>query len=123
MPSARTRLGLHGEDLAARYVTDFHGYVVRERNYHCRYGEIDLVCLDGRVLVFCEVKLRRSTAFGEPEDALTPAKIGRLVRSAQTYVAAHGLDEVDWRLDLVAIVLDGHGQAARLTLYRGVGGD
>lgn len=123
MPTARTRLGLHGEDLASRYVVEQHGYVVRERNYHCRYGEIDLICLDGRVLVFCEVKLRRSTAYGEPEDALTPAKLGKLVRSAQTYVAAHALDEAEWRLDLIAIVLDARGQVSRLTLYQGVGGD
>ncbi len=109
--------------MAARYVTELHGYVVRERNYHCRYGEIDLICFDGQVLVFCEVKLRRSTAYGEPEEALTPAKLAKLVRSAQTYVAVHALDEVDWRLDLVAIVLDARGQVSRLTLYQGVGGD
>ena len=121
MGSYRSSLGTRGEDLAAAYLQGC-GYSMVSRNYRCRYGEIDLICTHEGTLVFCEVKLRRSEDFGAPEEAVTPRKLSRLTLAAQTYLAAHGQENADWRLDVVALQLDRRGAVARTTLYQGVGG-
>lgn len=121
MSTFRTRLGARGEELAARFL-EAQGYTVRERNYHCRYGEIDLICAHGEQVVFCEVKLRRSDAYGTPEEAVTERKLGRLARTAQTYLAEREAEDADWRIDVVAIEVDRRGAVVRTALYQGVGG-
>ena len=81
MSTYRGGLGARGEDIAAAFL-QAHGYTIQRRNYRCRYGEIDLVCTHDAVLVFCEVKLRRSNSFGMPEEAITPRKLARLALAA-----------------------------------------
>lgn len=120
MSAYRSALGTRGEEIAAAFLAP-QGYEVIERNYHCRYGEIDLICTHGGVTVFCEVKLRRSTAFGTPEEAITPRKLEKLVLSAQTYLAERDRGDADWRIDVVAIELDRRGAVARTELYQGIG--
>jgi putative endonuclease len=68
--AARQGLGRTGEHLAAEALTST-GYHILERNFRCRHGEIDLVAEDEHDLVFVEVKARRGTSYGRPEDALT----------------------------------------------------
>ena len=78
--------GARAEALAAAHLAR-HGLVVAERNYRVRGGEIDLVCRDGRTLVFVEVRLRRNGAFGGAAASITAAKRHRLVLAAQHYLA------------------------------------
>ena len=66
-------MGAWGEDLALRYLIK-HGYRLVERNYRTRRGEIDLIVRKEEALVFVEVKLRSSTSFGDPLEAVTPRK-------------------------------------------------
>ena len=77
---AKDALGRYGEDVAARHLAEA-GLVVLERNWRCREGEIDIVARDGDVLVVCEVKTRRDTAYGSPLEAVTPRKAARLRRA------------------------------------------
>lgn len=121
MGNYRSSLGMRGEEIAARLL-EGQGYTVLERNYRCRYGELDLVCRHGAALVFCEVKLRRSADFGAPEEAITPRKLERLTLAAQTYLAEHEQDDADWRFDVVAIELDRRGAVIRTALYQGIDG-
>jgi len=116
----RAALGAHGEDIATDLLRA-RGYTIEGRNYHCRYGELDLICRHGSTVVFCEVKTRRSAIYGAPEEALTPRKLARLMLAAQTYLAAHDLEDADWRLDVVAIELDRRGAVSRTALYQAVG--
>ena len=120
MSTYRGALGARGEDIAAAFL-QAHGYTIQARNYRCRYGEIDLVCTHGTALVFCEVKLRRSDSYGTPEEAVTPRKLARLALAAHSYLAAHGLEEADWRIDVVALELDRRGAVTRTALYQAVG--
>jgi putative endonuclease len=83
----RRALGVSGEDAAAAWY-EANGYEVVARNWRCRDGELDLVVRKGRVIVFCEVKTRNSTAFGVPAEAVTHQKRARLRR-----LAARWLDE------------------------------
>ena len=119
MSASRAAWGRRGEELAAGFLQR-RGYEILCRNVHCRYGEIDLVCRDGATLAFCEVKLRRSDRFGLPEEGVTPRKLQRLILSAQTYLVGQGLEDADWRIDVVAIDLDRSGALVRATLHQGV---
>src|SRR5665213_1943374 len=82
----RGALGKFGEDVAVRHLRA-PGLTVVARNWRCREGEVDIVALDGDVLVMCEVKTRRGVGFGTPLDAVTPAKAARLRRLALRWLA------------------------------------
>ncbi len=110
------RIGRLGEDLAARYLQS-QGYRILERNYRCRDGEIDLVAVDGSCLVFVEVRTRRSTRFGTPEESVTPWKKDKLLRAAQSYVAERGWEGF-WRIDLLAIEISPKGSIKRINLVK-----
>ena len=88
-PDARRRLGDAGEALVARWY-ESRGFVVVDRNWRCREGELDLVCADPSTLVFCEVKTRRSTAFGSPLEAVTIAKQRRIRVLARKWLDEQG---------------------------------
>src|SRR5579862_6099400 len=82
----RARLGRGGESLAATWL-GAHGYRVIERNWRCPYGELDLIAQDDTgTLIGVEVKTRRGTAMGAPEEAITPVKRRRLLTTLQLYV-------------------------------------
>ncbi len=87
--AARRALGAAGEQQAASWY-EAQGYVVLDRNWRCREGELDLVVRRGRELVFVEVKTRRTDRFGIPAEAVTPAKQRRLRVLAGRYLEATG---------------------------------
>lgn len=107
------RVGAAGEELAARELAR-RGYVIRERNWRCAAGEVDLVAEQDDALVFVEVKTRRSNQFGAPEESITFAKRAHLIAAAQTYLQEHQLQDCDWRIDVVAIELGPHGRVQRI---------
>lgn len=109
---ARIDLGHRGEDLAARrYERD--GYRILDRNYCCGAGEIDIIARRGDTLVFCEVKTRRTDYFGDPAEAVTPAKQARLRRLAMIWLSQHPARGVKLRFDVVSIIDDGRGSRVR----------
>lgn len=100
----RRRQGQYGEDIAVQYLLQ-RGYRIAERNVHVgRIGEIDIVAWDGDVLVFVEVKFRRSLRYGEPEAAITWKKQEALRRAAEGYCFAKEIVGVECRFDVVAIM-------------------
>ncbi|MFH1084405.1 MAG: YraN family protein [Chloroflexota bacterium] len=117
--SYRQRIGRRGEDLACQAL-EHRGYAIIARNWRCGAGEVDIVARDGDCWVFVEVKTRRSRTLGVPELALTSPKLARLRMAALQYLGEHGLDQVDWRIDLTAIELDGRGEPERLHVVAGI---
>ena len=97
-------IGQGGEDRAARFL-EKRGFHILTRNFHCRGGEIDLVCRDGKVLVFVEVRLRRNAGYGGAGASITASKQRRIILAAQHYLAANTKTECDCRFDCV--LLDG----------------
>ena len=77
--------GAHAEALAATFL-ERHGLAVLERNFRVRGGEIDLICREGKALVFVEVRLRRRGDFGGAAASITASKRRRLVLAAQHYL-------------------------------------
>lgn len=96
--------GDSAEDIAADYLTE-RGYRIRDRNSKAAAGEIDLVAEKGRLLVFVEVRYRRSVGFGSPEETVTPAKQRRVVLSALEYACRHKLlDQRVIRFDVLSVL-------------------
>ena len=105
MTEQRQRLGASGEKLAAQWY-EANGYEVLDRNWRRREGELDLVVRRNRTIVFCEVKTRRSDAFGSPGESVTRTKRARVRRLAAMWLQDSPVRPREIRFDVVA-VLDG----------------
>ena len=101
--NANQDLGQRGENAAVRYLTGL-GWSVLARNWRCAGGELDIVAHDGHQHVVCEVKTRRSVAYGTPADAITRDKADRLRRLSQRWAAEHGVRGDRIRIDLIGLV-------------------
>jgi putative endonuclease len=115
--AARQGLGRTGEHLAAEALTNT-GYHILECNFRCRYGEIDLVAEDGHDLIFVEVKTRRGTSYGRPEDALTFYKRRKLLEVASYYLDLHTCSDRSWRIDVVAVQFSRSGKLEEIRIYQ-----
>ena len=115
--AARQGLGRTGERLAAGELIR-QGYHVLEQNFRCSYGEIDLVAEDEQDLIFVEVKTRRGSAFGLPEEAVTLRKQRKIAQVASYYLDLHACSERSWRIDVVAVQLDRGGKLEEIRVYQ-----
>lgn len=101
---ARLPLGLRGERFTARYLRR-KGYLIAAGGRRSRYGEIDLVAIWRKdVVVFVEVKTRRSTFAGHPAESIDAAKQRRLCRTGLEFLKSYGLLEHPARFDVAALV-------------------
>jgi putative endonuclease len=98
--SRNQSIGRWGEQAAAEYLCE-HGYEITGRNIRTPYGEIDLIALQGGIMVFIEVKARTSRAFGPPEVAVTPRKQAHMLACAEYYAQQHEIDH--WQIDVIAV--------------------
>jgi putative endonuclease len=114
----RHHLGRLGERLAAEHLERL-GFAIVARNHRTRYGEIDLIATDGKVLVFVEVKTRRGR--GEPWDALHDGKRAQVRRMARSYLSeAPDRPRVPLlRFDAIGVGIDAQGRLARLDHLEG----
>ena len=96
-------LGDIGENAAVRYLKR-QGYKIIERNFSCRFGEIDIIAKDKDYLVFVEVKARMSRAFGDPAEAVDLKKQQKIRDVAQLYLIKTGKTEKNCRFDVVALL-------------------
>jgi putative endonuclease len=115
----KDELGRRGEQVAAEYL-ERAGLRILDRNWRCEAGELDIVALERRVLVICEVKTRSGVRYGSPLEAVSRSKRLRLRRLASSWLAAQelGFDEV--RIDVIGLVQDASGEFT-LEHVRGVG--
>ncbi len=118
MPHRRSQLGTWGEHVALRSLRQ-RGFVLLARNVRTRYGELDLVLLDGNTLVAVEVKTRRSLRYGVPQESITQKKFTHLADATAAFV-----QRIRWqgpyRLDAVSVVV--RGKQARVLHLRNIGG-
>ena len=102
MPSARYQLGRRGEDEAARHLKSL-GYRILGRRERVLRGDIDIVALDGRTVVFVEVRSRSDTEHGHPAETVGPAKQRLIAELAAVYIRRHRLEDQSVRIDVVAV--------------------
>jgi len=108
----RKALGELGERWA-RECLKKKGYLIRETNYRCREGEVDIIAEHENCLVFVEVRTRTGSAFGTPEESVTVAKQEKLVSVAMSYLQTHDDLPPEWRIDVVAIEVGSNGRVTR----------
>lgn len=95
-------LGARGEDAAARFLKR-KGYRILARHLDLPLGELDIIAVDGRTIVFVEVKTRGSSDAGAPAEAIDEHKQRRMTQAALAYLKANGLLNYSARFDVVAI--------------------
>lgn len=108
-------LGELGEEIAEKFLNS-QNYLILKKNFYSRYGEIDLVALapGGQILAFVEVKTRANKIFGEPEESVNKLKLNKIRKTIFHYLQAHSADKInrlrtiDWRIEIIAIELDGN---------------
>jgi len=111
-PDGRRALGRRGEDAACDFLSR-QGFTIVERNWRSRAGEIDAIAVKGGLMVFVEVKSRKSMAFGEPEESVTPRKAGRIRRLAGEYLSSHRC-QAEVRFDVISVMMDARGEPVGL---------
>ena len=105
--------GSWGEERAARYLC-LRGYRILEKNYRCRFGEIDLIARRGGYLVFIEVKLRKDARFAEAREFVGHAKQERILKTAQLWLQEHEYD-LQPRFDVIELYAP-EGERGRVEL-------
>jgi len=98
---SRRNTGVWGEDTAAGYLTE-HGYTITARNYHTRYGEIDIIAAYDRCICFVEVRTRTEGAMVSGIESIDIRKMRKVFRSACQWLAEHPCD-LQPRFDVIEI--------------------
>lgn len=96
--------GKLGESIAAEYLTGM-GVEIIKKNYSTKFGEIDLIGIEKKTIIFIEVKLRCNDKFGTPEEAVNPGKLERIYQVAECYLVENDV-ELDSRFDVVSVRYD-----------------
>ncbi len=112
-----TLLGDQGERAAIRYLKR-HGYRILNRQYRNRFGEIDIIALDGTRIVFVEVKTRRTTEAGQPFEAVDREKQQRIARAAQAWLKDKRRLNQSSRFDVISIVWESDDGTPQITHYK-----
>ena len=99
---SRDEVGRRGEDVAAQYLRGL-GYRIVGRRERVLRGDIDIVALDGRTVVFVEVRSRTDTAHGHPAETVGRVKQRRISELAAAYLRRHKLEDCSVRIDVVAV--------------------
>jgi len=110
------KTGRLGENLATIALTK-KGYEILEKNFSNKFGEIDIIAIDKKTLVFVEVKTKIGIDFGLPEEMISRGKLQRIRNMASIYTQGK---EYLCRIDVVAIVLNKESDIVRLTHYENV---
>lgn len=95
-------IGTQGENIAVEYLQK-NGYNVLERNYNCRFGEVDIIAFHNGYYVFIEVKSRNTFTFGSPREAVRPYKQRRIVDVAKYWLFKNRKTGASVRFDVVEV--------------------
>lgn len=98
-------IGDLGENLASEYLLK-NNYVILEKNFRTRLGEIDLIVKDRDIIAFVEVKTRRSLNFGYPYEAVNHKKMQKIIRVSENYIAYKGTENTQYRFDIIEVFLN-----------------
>lgn len=116
MKSKNYATGRNAEALATKALVE-KGYEILENNFRNKFGEIDIIAKDKGALVFVEVKAKTGADFGLPEEMINRGKLQRVKNMAVIYLKGQN---VQCRIDVVAVVLSPEGELLRLTHYENV---
>lgn len=110
-------IGRLGEEIAKKYLLS-KGYIILDRNYRTRLGEIDIVARDGKCIVFVEVKARHGIKFGYPREAVHANKQLRIRNIASLYITNKRLWDNQMRFDVVEIIMKDNEEPQSVVLIK-----
>lgn len=99
----RSQLGILAEDIAARYLQQ-QGLDIVKRNFRTRLGEIDLIMLHDKVLVFVEVRFRSSPFYMDAIETINKPKVQRIILAARQYLQGQTVQSNTYRFDIVTLI-------------------
>jgi len=102
--------GQRGEQIALEYLRA-KGFEILDSNWHCSYGELDIIARHRDVIVFVEVRARHAASTEAAFESIQAPKQRKLEKSALAYLEAHHLEDSMWRIDVIAIALSRSGAA------------
>ena len=106
MKYSSRQIGQQNEKLAAEHLRA-HGYTIMARNWRCATGEIDIIARQDETLVFVEVRSRSGSTTAAALETIVRRKQHKLIQLAHEYLAHHGLEDADWRIDVIGIAMRG----------------
>ncbi len=112
---SRKELGNFGENYVSNYLKNL-GFKIISRNYHTKYGEIDIIASKDDKIHFVEVKTRKSLLFGTPEEAYSLRKQDRIIKTALSYLKENNLNKA-FQIDFVALILNEKNEVLSITIY------
>ena len=100
----RQLIGKYGEDLACKYL-EKNNYIILDRNFYCRQGEIDIIAMDltKKELVFFEVKTRSNFKYGNPADSVNSNKRSHLYKACEYYLYKNNIHRLFIRVDVIEV--------------------
>ena len=131
--SKSQKIGELGEDIACKFLMK-HGFVILERNYTKKWGEIDIIAKKEGKRYFIEVKamsvssldfvldgkMEDGSSISRPEDNMHPWKLKRLRRVVETYLISKRLGSIEWQFDLLVVYMDIEKRQARVKVVGNV---
>lgn len=117
--NTKKQSGNYGEDLAARFLQS-RNYEIAARNFHSRYGEIDIVAEDEKYIAFVEVKTRSMSSYGLPREAVDIHKQRKIIKTAYIYLSQNDSSKQP-RFDVIEVYLKSKNElkAEKLTHIKG----
>ncbi|MDD3887825.1 MAG: YraN family protein [Patescibacteria group bacterium] len=109
-------IGNLGEKLACNHLKKL-SYIILDKNFRSRYGEIDIIAKDGEAIVFVEVKTRTNLEYGQPQEAVDFFKLKKMAKTIYNYISLNNIRGAV-RIDVVAINLDMTKRKARLRHFK-----
>lgn len=97
-------IGKFGEEFSINYLIK-NKYKILEKNYRCKYGEIDIIAFKQNILVFFEVKSRKNTNFGYPSESITKTKKEHIYNVATYYLMNNKINYDEIRLDAIEVYI------------------
>lgn len=107
------QIGNMGEDIAVDYLKK-SGYIILDRNFKCKIGEIDIIGKDNNYIVFIEVKTRYGNKYGIPSESVTYLKQRKIYKTAEVYILKNKLHKSNFRFDVIGITLNNDIPSIRL---------
>lgn len=104
MQDSKKAIGNYGEDIAADFLKE-SGYIILDRNFRSRTGEIDIIAKDKDFICFVEVKTRYGVGFGTPGEAVNLTKQHHIYKTAEYYIMKKKLFKFNFRFDVVEVIL------------------
>ncbi|CDI49351.1 YraN family protein [Clostridium tetani] len=117
MHSYNKQIGNIGEAVAENYLIQ-NGYIILDRNFSCRVGEIDIIGKDGDIISFVEVKSRYGNLYGSPGESVNFAKQYKIYKTAQLYILKKKLNRFYFRFDVIEIIFNNYNDDYSIKLIK-----